>query len=159
TGQQLAWSFYSHAPLYETIIGLVEVVVGALFLLRRTTDLAVVLFLPIIVNLVALNVFFQIGALGSAVPLLLAGLVLLATRFRRLRGFFWDSRHEPVTGRPVSLVPLTVLAIAGSLAGVIVFNNRYRFRQDERLKGGWKIEAGSPVVRRIYFEKGKTCVL
>ena len=48
-----------------------------LILFKRTTGLGIVLFLPVMANLVLINIIYQVGALPSAVPLLLAGLILL----------------------------------------------------------------------------------
>ena len=61
-GMQLVWSFYSHSSTYQSLLGLVEVFLGILFLFRRTTALGIVLFVPIMANLVAINIFFQVGA-------------------------------------------------------------------------------------------------
>ena len=63
--------------------GAIEVFVGLLILLfKRTIGLGIVLFLPVIANLVLINIIYQVGALGSAVPLLHCGLILLSLHFQ-----------------------------------------------------------------------------
>ena len=74
SGMELVWSFYSYSPVYETILGLIEVSVGLLVLFKRTTKLGVLLFLPVIINLVLLNLIYHIGALVVAYPLFIAGI-------------------------------------------------------------------------------------
>jgi hypothetical protein len=159
-GMQLVWSFYSHSPLYQSLLGLVEVLLGILFLFRRTTALGIVLFVPIMTNLVAINIFFQVGALASALPLLLAGLVLLFLHWHRLKSFFWDTSGglaRPGT-RPW-LAPASVATLATGLAGLILYNNLLRFPQDLKLRGAWQFVGQEPRVKKLYFEKGKTLVI
>jgi hypothetical protein len=159
-GQQLAWSFFSHAPLYESLVGTVEVIVALLFLSRRTTTLAIVLFIPLMANVVAMNIFFEIGALATAIPLLAAGFVLLSLHWHRLKPFFWDAaaRRAQPGARPW-LTPALVVIAATSLAGVILFNNLLRYPQDPGLRGGWTLVGDGPRGYRVYFEKGKTLAI
>ena len=158
-GMQLTWSFFAHSPLYERSLGLVEVLVGALFLSRRSTTLGVVLFVPLIANLVALNVFYEIGALASALPLSLAGLFLLARRWGQLRNFFWDPAQPMATGARSPWPALSVCILAAGIASALIYNNKYRFDQDRALSGAWEFEDVQPQARRIYFEKGRSLAL
>jgi hypothetical protein len=159
-GQQLAWSFFSHAPLYESLIGMVEVTVALLFLSRRTTTLAIVLFLPLMTNVVAMNIFFEIGALVTAIPLLAAGFALLWLHWHRLKSLFWDATARPAQpGKRSWLVPTLVATVAVSLAGVILYNNLLRFPQDPGIRGGWSLAEDGLRGCRVYFEKGKTLAI
>jgi uncharacterized membrane protein YphA (DoxX/SURF4 family) len=76
-GMQLTWAFYSYSPVYETLLGLAEVAAGLLVLFSRTAKMGALLVVAIMLNLVAVNIIFSIGALGAALPLLLAGIILL----------------------------------------------------------------------------------
>jgi hypothetical protein len=159
-GMQLVWSFYSHSPLYQSLLGLVEVFLGILFLFRRTTALGIVLFVPIMANLVAINFFFQVGALASAIPLLLAGFVLLFLHWHRLKSLFWDtSGGLAQSGTRRWLAPASVAALAVCLSGLVLYNNLLRFPQDLKLRGAWQFVGQGPSVKKLYFEKGKTLVV
>jgi hypothetical protein len=161
SGMQLVWSFYSYSPIYETFLGAIEVFVGLLILFKRTTGLGIVLFLPVMANLVLINIIYQIGALGSAVPLLLAGLILLALHFRSLKRYFWDG-DERISGRVAGLrtiLPKAIVILVGcGLAAVILYNNKLRFKPDPEIRGAWTFTDDSKI-QRIYFEKGRTCVI
>lgn len=161
SGMQLVWSFYSYSPIYETFLGVIEVIVGLLVLFKRTTALGIVLFLPIMANLVAINVIYDVGALGSAIPLLLAGAILLLLHFRNLKRYFWD-RDETIsretTGFRTILPKAIVILIGCGLAAMILYNNKMRFQPDPEIRGGWSFAESSPI-QHIYFEKGQTCVL
>ena len=160
-GMQRVWSFYSYSPIYETFLGTVEVIVGLLILFRRTTALGIVLLLPIMANLVVINIIFNVGALGSAIPLLLAGLILLLLHFRRLKRFLWD-RDETTSHRRITLraiLPKAIVTLVGvALASTILYNNKLRYTPDPALRGAWTFTEGSPL-QRIYFEIGRTCVI
>jgi len=159
-GMQLVWSFYSHSPLYQSLLGLVEVFLGILFLFRRTTALGVVLFVPIMTNLVAINFFFQVGALPSAIPLLLAGFILLFLHWHRLKSFFWDTSGDLAQpGTRPWLGSASVASVATCLAALILYNNLLRFPQDHKLRGAWQFVGERPRVNKLYFEKGKTLVI
>ena len=161
SGMQLVWSFYSYSPIYETFLGAIEVVVGLLVLFRRTIGLGIVLFLPVIANLVVINIIYQVGALGSAVPLLLAGMILLSLHFRSLKRCFWDS-DERISRRVADLRTIlpkaTVILVSCGLAAVILYNNKLKFKPDPEIRGAWTFIEDSQI-QRIYFEKGRTCVI
>jgi len=160
-GMQLVWSFYSYSPIYETFLGAIEVVVGLLIVFKRTTALGIVLFLPVMANLVLINILYQVGALPSAVPLLLAGLILLALHFRSLKRYFWDSDERGshrVAGFRAILPKAIVILVGCGLAAVILYNNKLRFNPDPELRGAWTF-ADDSKIQRIYFEKGRTCVI
>jgi hypothetical protein len=161
SGMQLVWSFYSYSPIYETFLGVIEVIVGLLVLFKRTTALGIVLFLPIMANLVVINIIYNVGARGTAVPLLLAGIILLLLHFRSLKRYFWD-RDETISRRTTALrtfLPKAIVILVGcGLGAVILYNNKLRFRSDPEIKGAWTFAENSPI-QRIYFEKGRTCVI
>jgi hypothetical protein len=159
-GMQLVWSFYSHSSTYQSLLGLIEVFLGILFLFRRTTALGIVLFVPIMANLVAINIFFQVGALPAAIPLLLAGFILLFLHWRRLKSFFWDnSGNSSPSGKLSWLAPTSVATLAACLAALVLYNNLLRFPQDLKLRGAWQFVGKGPSVKKLYFEKGKTLVI
>lgn len=159
TGFELAWSFHSHSAIYEIILGLVEVVIGLLVFFPRTTRLGVILFVPVMTNVVLIDVFFGIKALPSAVALLVAGVVLLLIHFRSLKRDLWDRDHSHAPTRFAQVLPQAIVIIVGcTLAAVILYNNKLRFRPDPRIRGTWQFTADWPL-QRVYFEKGHTCVI
>ena len=160
-GMQLTWAFYSYSPWYETALGIVEVGLGLLILFRRTTMLGVLLFLPVMANLVLLNFVFDIGAFATAIPLLLAGLYLCLADFKKLKQTFWDAPDElPQRAGFKSAMPKVMCCLIGcALAAVIIYNNKFRYPQDPKLRGAWTMLNPQTGVDKIYFEKGRQCVI
>ena len=87
TGFQLAWRFFAHSRVYQFTIGLAEVGAAILLLSSRTAPLGAVLFLPVIVNVVLVDVCFGIhrGATMVALSLFVGDLSLLVADRHRLR--------------------------------------------------------------------------
>lgn len=67
----IVWSFYGRYSAFQTLIGLLELVPAVLLLLRRTAFLGAVLMLPVIANVMILNIFYKIGGLTLPLSFLL----------------------------------------------------------------------------------------
>ena len=159
SGFELTWAFHSYSAIYESILGLVEVIIGLLVFFPRTTRLGVLLFVPVMTNLVLINIFFEIGALPPAIALWLAGVILMRLHFQSLKRDLWDSRADHPPLRPGRLLPQVMVILIGcALAAVILYNNKLRFRPDPQIRGTWEFTVDGPL-RRVYFEKGQTCVI
>lgn len=73
-GQQLAWAFFGYSSVYATLIALAEIAGGALLLWRRTTLAGALVLLPVMLNVLVLDVFYGIDAF--VVVLLLLGMIV-----------------------------------------------------------------------------------
>jgi hypothetical protein len=121
TGYQLAWFYYGHSHAYALILGLVQLGGGALLLFRKTALLGAALMLPVMTNIVMINVFFHIawGALGTSVFIFASMLVVLWRSRQALVGVFWtDQASEPANVRrfhriTAALVVLLVIILMG----------------------------------------------
>ena len=78
-GFQLTWRFFGYSRVYQCFIGLAEVGAAVLLLSTRTTPLGAVTFLPVILNVVLVDLCFGInaGATVMALGLLCGDLLLL----------------------------------------------------------------------------------
>ena len=85
TGFQLTWRFFGYSRAYQCFIGLAEVGAAVLLLSTRTTPLGAVAFLPVILNVVLVDLCFGINAGATAMALaLLCGDLLLLVEDREL---------------------------------------------------------------------------
>jgi hypothetical protein len=85
SGFQLTWRFFAHSRIYQCIIGLAEVGPALLLLSSRTALIGAVAYLPVILNVVLVDLCFGIAAGPTMVALtLLFGdlLLLVADRHR-----------------------------------------------------------------------------
>ena len=72
TGQQVMWLFFGYSLSYPLFIGASQVVGGILLLFERTKLLGVLILLPIIINILLLDLIYHVnvGALMYAISLL-----------------------------------------------------------------------------------------
>lgn len=168
-GFGLTWYYFGYSYTLAVILGLLQIGGSVLLLYRRTTLLGVMILLPVLVNIVLINIFYSIatGAFVNSVVYTLGLTFLLLVDFKKLKAAFWDltERLPPVITRfGWGKHALRLLPIAAAFA----FINYYVItdQSDKILKGTWKVEQlkrnGRPVpdsawltdstaYKRIYF--------
>lgn len=89
-GFNLTWNYFAHSYALAVIIGLLQIIGSVLLLFRKTTLLGVSILLPILVNILLINVFYDIatGAFLNSVLFTLGLLYLLLLRWNDLKGVF-----------------------------------------------------------------------
>lgn len=74
----LAWTFFGHSAGYNLFMGLAEAVGGMLLFYRKTTILGALILVPVVVNIVAINFFYDVPVkLFSSQLLFFCFLILL----------------------------------------------------------------------------------
>jgi hypothetical protein len=127
SGYQLAWFYYSYSHVYATLLGLIQLAGAALLLFRKTALLGAALLLPVITNILLINMFFFIawGAVGTSVLIFASMLALLWHDRRALVGVLWMNQvGEPAAQRKyhrmiaaaVVLSVIVLIAVASWLA-------------------------------------------
>src|SRR6516162_298237 len=58
SGYQLAWFYYSFSHAYAYILGFVQLAGGEMLLFRKTAALGAIVMLPVMANILMINVFF-----------------------------------------------------------------------------------------------------
>src|SRR5215469_16828349 len=101
SGYQLAWFYYSYSHVYAVILGLIQLAGGVLLLFRKTALLGAALMLPVMTNILMINVFFVIawGALCTSAFIFASMLAVLWHHRDVLVSVFWT--HQ--TGEPVNV--------------------------------------------------------
>ncbi|HEY2364516.1 MAG TPA: hypothetical protein VGK36_25600 [Candidatus Angelobacter sp.] len=128
SGYQLAWFYYGYSHTYEVILGMVELAGGALLLFRKTALLGAALMLPVMTNIVMINVFYVIGwgAMCTSTFIFASMLAVLWHHRHALVGVFWtDQAGEPanarryyrITAALVVLLVITLMGLATWLSG------------------------------------------
>ncbi|HEX7286769.1 MAG TPA: hypothetical protein VF532_11350 [Candidatus Angelobacter sp.] len=121
SGYQLAWFYYSYSHTYAVILGLTQLAGGAMLLFRKSALLGAALMLPVMTNILMINVFFHIawGALGTSVLIFASMLAVLWQHRQALVGVFWtDQAGEPASVRRyyriiAAVVVLLVITLMG----------------------------------------------
>lgn len=122
SGYQLAWFYYSYSHTYALILGLTQLAGGALLLFRKTALLGAAMMLPVMTNIVMINLFFHIawGAMCTSAFIFASMLAVLWHNRQALVGVFWTQQaSEPASARRyyrvlAAVVILLVIILMGS---------------------------------------------
>lgn len=175
TGFELTWFYFAFSQPLTLIIACLQIA-GSIFLLyRRTTLLGITLLLPVMINILLINLFYDIavGALMNSVMFTLALVFLLS--------FYWQSIKQVLLSNLPTLAPsgnavlrnvLRFLIVVGS-AGLLFYLSQSR-NGNKTLDGVWKItqqvrngdtlnslqwHQDTLLWNRIYFDYGSSIAL
>ncbi len=90
-GYTLTWYYFGYSHTYKYILGSIQVTGASLLLFRKSALLAAAMMLPVMVNIMLINVFYSIapGAERMAAFILLCLLLLLWQQREALFGALW----------------------------------------------------------------------
>lgn len=63
-GYQLTWFYYGYSRVYASILGLTQITGATLLLFRKTSLLAAVIMLPVMANILLVNIFIMVNDYG-----------------------------------------------------------------------------------------------
>jgi hypothetical protein len=92
SGFQLTWYYYSYSYVYARILGLTQLAGGAMLLFRKTALLGAAAMIPVIANILMINLFFHI-AVGAEIAAGFIFISMLALSWREcgeIVGLFWS---------------------------------------------------------------------
>jgi hypothetical protein len=126
-GYELTWFYYGYSRIYASILGLAQVAGATLLLFRKTTLLAALFLLPIMANILLINMFIMINDFGpyfNAVIICASLLVILWQQRADLVSLFWSTQKtEPLASsrahwliRTLIVAFVTAIMIAGTIA-------------------------------------------
>jgi hypothetical protein len=126
SGFQLTWYYYSYSHVYATVLGLTQLAGAAMLLFRKTALLGAAVMVPVMANILMINLFFHI-ALGAActAAFLFASMVALLWRERgAFVGVFWATQAaEPVDSRKFHrwIAALVLLVVVAQTVFVLLY--------------------------------------
>jgi hypothetical protein len=98
-GYELTWFYYGYSRVYASILGLTQVLGATLLLFRRTTLLAAMIMLPVMANILLINIFILVNDYGPYVisAFICASMLMILWQQRAaLLSLFWvDQASEP----------------------------------------------------------------
>lgn len=92
----LLWAFFGRSYSFILVIGCIQIFSGVLLLFRRTRLVAAFIAIPVLLNIILLDIFYEIeaGPLTLAVTLLMGVMYFLLIEYDRLKTFFFNSKNE-----------------------------------------------------------------
>ncbi|HEY5746569.1 MAG TPA: DoxX family protein, partial [Chryseolinea sp.] len=102
----LLWAFMGYSKTYNLFAGGAEMLAGALLFFRRTTLLGALITIFIMVNILMLNLSYDVPVKLFSAHLLVVAVVIAAPQFKRLISFFiLNKATAPENIRPVFTHP------------------------------------------------------
>jgi len=171
--KSLIWSVYSSSDTYEMLIGIGQIVIILMLTFRRTTPIAVLLLLPILINNFAIaGIFDSCYKLSYARPLAITLGILIylipdiiewvkSINYRKL---LWFEKGRLLHARNV-INMLKIILIVGLMIQQFWKLERtrdyYRMDKDNPMVGIWSVESVNastkefPIFEKLIFEKGR----
>jgi hypothetical protein len=126
TGYELTWYYYGYSRAYACMLGLTQVIGAILLLFRKTAILGAITMLPVIVNILLIDVFILPPDYGPTLPALIIflSLVMLLWRdFQNLIHATWAAQAPEPAGsrkahswvRAVILIAVLAMTMVGVL--------------------------------------------
>jgi len=140
SGPDLTWNYFSYSYAMSVILAGIQIAGSAFLLFRRTTILGVILLLPVMVNIVLIDIFYSLpgGALMNAVLFTLGLSYLLLLQWRVIKEFFISSR---------SVLPPIRLDIIKNLLRVVLAIYAFAFiyyvtttKAPPEITGKWRVD-------------------
>lgn len=98
SGFDLTWNYFGHSYTFAVILGLLQIGGGVMLLFRRTTLLGTCILLPVMLNIVLINVFYDIdtGAFINSIIITIGLLYLLLLRWPDLKLILFKQIEIPL---------------------------------------------------------------
>ncbi|MGV9003572.1 hypothetical protein [Flavobacterium sp.] len=142
SGTELTWNYFAYSYGLSVILALFQIVGSILLLFRRTTLLGVTLLLPVVLNIVLINVFYQIGpiTLFTSILITLGLLYLVYQQNVDIIGFFNQYKNTlPSIGNAISRTAARLLCVLIPCLFVLYYN--YDVYRSKKYFGKWKVES------------------
>lgn len=129
TGYQLTWYYYGYSRIYASILGLTQVAGATLLLFRKSTLLAALMMIPVMGNILLINMFILVNDYGPYVisALILISLLTIVWHERAaLVSLLWSNQTaEPAKSRQTHrwIRFLIVLCVTGILTSGLLLQH------------------------------------
>lgn len=167
SGFWLTWYYFGYSRVFGGFIALAQIG-GAVFLMfRKTTLLGACVLLPVITNIVLIDLCYRIdpGATVAALYLLVALAGILLVHRQELFEVFWrrqNIHHERIAGRGLARAAWAArVAMIAGLCGFAYWAANFNNRLPTPIDGSWEVTSAESigqtqsVPEMIFFERNR----
>jgi len=169
SGFWLTWYYFGYSSIYGNLIGIVQIAGGVCLMFRRATLLASCVLLPIVANIILIDIFYRIdiGAPLVAILICLALLGILSFHKEELREVFWSKQNrvfpERATTKSRALGKHGVRVLLIAIPAIFTYwTANYNNRLPTPLDGVWDVVSVSPpgdstsaTISTVFFERNR----
>lgn len=94
SGEWLTWYYFGYSSFFGIVLALIQIIGSYLLLFRRTLLAAAIALFAFMLNLMLINIFYQMnaGALTESILLTIGIVFLILLDYKRLMEFFFKAR-------------------------------------------------------------------
>lgn len=151
SGFWLTWYYFGYSPVYSNFLGVVQIVGGVLLMFRKTTLLGSCLLLPVVSNIILIDIFFGVAIDALVVALIIESALIgiLAIHRHELLEVFWSKQNSLFPDRSATksrvfgkyAIRILIIAIPAVYTyWVANYNNRL----PTQLDGAWDVVSVAP---------------
>ena len=168
SGFWLTWYYFGYSSVYGNLIGIVQIAGGVLLMFRRTTLIGTCLLLPIVGNIILVDIFYQIALDALLVALLMefALIGILTFHKQELLAVFWLKQNSVFPDQPSTKSRVfgkyTVRALVLATPAVFTYwVANYNNRLPTPIDGAWDVVSVTPQNQAkdapavIFFERNR----
>lgn len=140
TGQELTWKYYGFSYGLSVIVAFFQIIGSVFLLFRRTLLLGVLTLLPVMLNIILINIFYNIGPITLFTSILITlGLVnlFLQHKVEIIRFFTQYKSTLPSLGNPFLRSIMRILCVLIPLVFVVYYN--YDVHRSKKYFGKWQV--------------------
>lgn len=174
TGETLTWYYFGHSQVFGYIIAMIQILGSALLFFKRTRIAALLLLVPVMLNITLINIFYQMnaGALVQSVVLTVSLVYLLLQYWPQLLSILL------ITGKNVSphkkKRQWMIAALGIFLPFLFIFLDSRSIPKESPLYGEYEVTSLSingkhlpldtrrnsdSILTKVYFDMSNVCVL
>jgi len=160
SGETLTWYYFGHSYVFACIIGMLQITGSFLLFFTRTRLAGALLLLPVMLNILLVNIFYQMndGALLQSILLTIGVLYIILSYYPHLKTLLFPVRPAGDRQAPVSQWMAACIACILSLS--FVMNACHLLPQQSVLYGRYQVcNAPADGLARVYFDMDNVCVL
>ena len=157
SGFWLTWYYFSYSPVYGTLIALVQIVGAALLIWPRTALAAALTLVPVVTNIILIDLFYGVAADAMLVAVLILGCLLAVIRPHagRLLAAVLVSPPPRTSGVVRAAVLASMLVVAWAFTWWVA---NYNNRAPTRIDGVWSVASDAQATwpwREVFFERNR----
>jgi hypothetical protein len=149
SGNYLTWHYFNFSHTYMLIIGYVQIGGALLLLFRRTTLAGIFILLPVMINIVLIDLFYGIPPVPTANAIVFtAALIYLLLLYSRKLLILFFKKDDALPKRSNNAIKNTLRIAVVAFAFINIYQSSLRYRTastlaNAELSGKWKVEQSS----------------
>lgn len=174
SGEWLTWFYFGYARAFAYLVGGIQILGSVLLLFRKTRLLGVMVILPVILNIMFINIFYQLnpGALFQSIVLVIGVIFILMLDYKRLvETFFRTKESLSETFHLVTVTKNSLRFVIVAAAFGFVVNVKNMTDKNPLLAGRYNVESliindavvdpdfRKGVITKVYFDLGNTLII